>query len=152
MAERRRTSATAPVRPRARRPPPRDEREVAEEDAPQSGRRDEPEPLDEDAPEPVRDRNGDRRAGRRDDPALTARRAASAALRQVVELTGKDAESITEVERTDDGWTIGIEVVEDARIPSSADILATYEARIDEDGELMSYRRVRRYARGRGDC
>src|ERR1700757_5082285 len=46
---------------------------------------------------------------------------------------------------TSDGWKIGIEVIEDRRIPSSADILATYRAEMDEDGELVSYQRVRRY-------
>ncbi|SRR5579875_3129114 len=83
--------------------------------------------------------------------ALTARKAAEAALRQIAEFTTKQAEGVTGVERTEDGWVIGIEVVEDRRIPSSTDILATYEAAIDDNGELMSYRRTRRYARGRGD-
>jgi hypothetical protein len=81
----------------------------------------------------------------------TAREAARAALRQLVELTAKPPESITGVKRTNDGWSICFEVVEDRRIPSSADILATYEATIDSDGELMSFHRVRRYSRGRGD-
>jgi hypothetical protein len=44
-----------------------------------------------------------------------------------------------------------VDVVEDRRIPSSTDMLSTYEAEIDGDGELLSYRRVRRYPRGRGD-
>lgn len=82
---------------------------------------------------------------------LTVKDAAAAALQQVMDLTGKPAESITGVERTEDGWRIGIEVIEDRRIPSSADILATYRAEMDEDGELVSYQRVRRYPRGRGD-
>ena len=46
---------------------------------------------------------------------------------------------------------VGVEVVEDRRIPSSADILATYHATIDAEGELVAYRRLRRYTRGRGD-
>ena len=29
--------------------------------------------------------------------------------------------------------------------------VATYETEVDSDGELVSYRRVRRYTRGRGD-
>jgi hypothetical protein len=70
---------------------------------------------------------------------------------QIAELTGKQSEGITGVERGDDGWIVGVEVVEDRRIPSSTDILATYEIEVDADGELVSYRRVRRYARGRGD-
>jgi hypothetical protein len=81
----------------------------------------------------------------------TARQAVKAVLLQVMDLTGKEAESITDVERTEDGWMIGIEMVEDRRIPSSADILASYEATVDQDGELIAYRRVSRYLRGRSD-
>ena len=84
-------------------------------------------------------------------PVGTARQAVKAALRQVMDLSGKQAESITDVERREDGWMIGIEVVEDHRIPSSADILASYEATVDQDGELIAYRRVGRYIRGRSD-
>jgi hypothetical protein len=83
---------------------------------------------------------------------LTAARAGQAARRQITELTGKDPEGVTGVEPGEDGgWVVGVEVVEDRRIPSSTDILATYEIELDPDGDLMSYRRVRRYPRGRGD-
>lgn len=82
---------------------------------------------------------------------LSAADAAAAGLRQIIELTGKDSEGVTGVERGDDGWLVGVEVVEDRRVPSSADILATYEAEIDSEGDLTSYRRVRRYSRSKGD-
>jgi hypothetical protein len=82
---------------------------------------------------------------------LTAAKAGQAALRQITELTGKHPEGITGVEPAEDGWVVGVEVVEDRRIPSSTDILATYETEIDSGGDLVSYRRVRRYPRGRGD-
>jgi hypothetical protein len=82
---------------------------------------------------------------------LTAARAGQAGLRQIAELTGKQPEGVTVVEPAEDGWVVGVEVVEDRRIPSSTDILATYETEIGTDGELVSYRRVRRYTRGRGD-
>jgi hypothetical protein len=95
--------------------------------------------------------NGRRRPARRSRPAMTAGEAARAALREIAALTSKQPEGVTEVERTDDGWTVGVELVEDQRIPSSSDILAIYETTIDADGELLSYRRIRRYARGRGD-
>jgi hypothetical protein len=77
--------------------------------------------------------------------------AAKYGLTEIAELTGKEPEGVTEVQPTDDGWLVGVEVVEDRRVPSSSDILAVYEAEIDSSGELTSYRRVRRYARGRGD-
>ena len=100
-------------------------------------------------PEPAQDgRHPDESAGGR---IRTAREAARAALRQILELTDKQLESITGVQRTRDGWSVCFEVAEDRRIPSSADILATYESTVDREGELMSFRRVRRYSRGRGD-
>jgi hypothetical protein len=82
---------------------------------------------------------------------LSAAEAGREALRQVTELAGKDPESVTGVRRSEDGWLVTVEVVEDHRIPSSTDILSTFEAELSGDGELLSYQRVRRYSRGRGD-
>jgi hypothetical protein len=87
---------------------------------------------------------------RRNRSSLSAREAAEVAVRQVHELTGKQPEGVTSLERSDDGWLVGVEVVESHRIPDTADILAVYEAELDQDGELVSYRRVDRYPRGRG--
>lgn len=67
---------------------------------------------------------------------------------QLAELTGKIPESVTAIERNDDGWTIQLEVVESRRIPDSADMLALYLVEADSSGDLMGYRRQRRYARG----
>lgn len=82
---------------------------------------------------------------------LNAAQAAKIGLRQITELTGKQAEGVTGVEPGEDGWIVSVEVVEESRIPSSADILATYETEFDLSGELLSYRRMRRYSRGSGD-
>src|ERR1700759_1942647 len=54
-------------------------------------------------------RGGRKRPAAKSRPALTVKDAAAAALQQVMDLTGKAAESITGVERTSDGWRIGIE-------------------------------------------
>jgi hypothetical protein len=100
------------------------------------------------------ERRGDPGSGSK--TAASKRRVSAAAasregLRQIAELTGKDAESVSGVQRSDDGWTVTVEVVEDRRIPSSTDVLGTYQAELGDDGDLLSYQRVRRYARGRGD-
>ncbi|MFB9238812.1 gas vesicle protein [Plantactinospora siamensis] len=81
----------------------------------------------------------------------TATEAARTALRYVTELTGREPVGITALERADEGWRVGVEVVEEHRIPSSSDVLAIYQADLDVEGELRGYRRVQRYARGRGD-
>jgi hypothetical protein len=176
MAERRRVRGGTGGRTstRSREPADRDQREMLDEepvaadedelvdadedelvDAGEAGEpgdqaldADEPEAADEDEPPG----HGQRRPARRSRSAMTAGEAAKAALREIAQLTAKEPEGVTGVERTEDGWTVGIELVEDQRIPSSADILATYEATVDADGELVSYRRVRRYARGRADA
>jgi hypothetical protein len=78
----------------------------------------------------------------------TAIKVAQSASRQLLELTGRDAEGVTGLERTEEGWKVLVEVVEVRRIPETTDILALYEVMTDEDGDLESYRRLRRYARG----
>lgn len=116
----------------------------------------EEEPEDELAEEDSRrasrnDGRGARRSSRGQGNRLNAAKAGGAALRQITELTGKEPEGVTGVDRGEDGWVVAVEVVEDRRVPSSSDILAIYEIELDMDGELMSYRRVKRYPRGRGD-
>lgn len=167
MAERRKARSRAGdgTSTRSRQPADRDEQELPEAE-PEA--LEENELLDTDEPEEASDEvldadepetadqgeppaNGQRRSARRSRKAMTAGEAAKAALREIAALTEKKPEGVTGVKRTEDGWAVGIELVEDQRIPSSSDILATYETTIDADGELLSYRRVRRYARGRGD-
>ena len=126
---------------------------MAAKRAVRSTRRDDQDELAEEPEDEEPDEAGDRRARRRSrrDGGLSAAKAGQLAMRQIAELTGKEAEGITGVEPGEDGWIVGVEVVEDRRIPSSTDILATYETEVDSGGELVSYRRVRRYPRGRGD-
>ncbi|MCC9307828.1 gas vesicle protein [Kitasatospora sp. RB6PN24] len=82
---------------------------------------------------------------------IGAAEAAAKAAAQVQTLTGRGPEGVTALERTGDGWRIGIEVLETRRIPDSTDILAVYEVMLDEDGDLVSYRRESRYYRGRAN-
>jgi len=83
---------------------------------------------------------------------MSASQAAEAAVEHVTAMTGRRAESVVAVERADGdggGWRIQVEVVETHRIPDSADILAVYDTEVDADGDLVAYRRARRYPRGR---
>nr|WNW42240.1 gas vesicle protein [Streptomyces sp. Li-HN-5-13] len=80
---------------------------------------------------------------------LGAAEAAGRAAAQVRAMTGRSPEGVTSVERTEDGWRIGVEVVESHRIPDSTDILAVYRVDLDHDGDLLAYRRESRYPRGR---
>jgi hypothetical protein len=73
---------------------------------------------------------------------------AQEALRQLIELVGKEAEGVAGLERSDDGWRVLVEMVEVRRIPSTTDVMSLYEVNVDEGGALEGYRRLRRYARG----
>lgn len=70
---------------------------------------------------------------------------------QLAELTGMVAESVSSFEQTEDGWMLEVEVLELTRVPDTMSLLASYQVECDPQGELLGYRRVRRYERGRAD-
>lgn len=49
------------------------------------------------------------------------------------------------------GWKITVEVVELERVPPTTSLLGSYEVELDKRGELVGYRRLRRYARNQSD-
>jgi hypothetical protein len=67
---------------------------------------------------------------------------------ELSEITGLEAEGVTSLERGEDGtWTVTVELLELSRVPETDDVIGSYELELDEDGEILGYRRVRRYAR-----
>jgi hypothetical protein len=73
---------------------------------------------------------------------------AQRARRQLSELTGHSIEAISGLEPDEDHWRITLELVELARVPRASDVLGSYEVVVDADGDLLGYRRLRRYVRG----
>jgi hypothetical protein len=69
------------------------------------------------------------------------------AVQQVGALTGKPIEGVLGLRRDDDGWQVTVELVELRRVPDSTDVLGAYDVALDRDGELLEYRRTRRYYR-----
>ena len=82
---------------------------------------------------------------------MSASTAASKALSHTADLITQNPAGVTSVEPDEDGWLVEVEVLEERRIPSSSDMLALYEIELDPDGDLLAYRRTKRYARGRTD-
>jgi gas vesicle protein GvpO len=66
---------------------------------------------------------------------------------QLSELTGRAADTVSGMERTDNGWLVQVEVVELERIPDTTSVMASYEVELDAEGTMLSYRRSRRYYR-----
>ena len=84
-------------------------------------------------------------------PRTSPAKLAANAAQQLLELTGRDTEGVTALEKNDDGWRVTVEVVEVRRIPNTTDVLALYEVDADDKGNLQGYRRIRRYVRGTPD-
>ena len=92
------------------------------------------------------DRQRQQADGRKKKP-LSPARLARRACDELAELLGREIEGVVSLERSDDGWCVGIEVLEITRVPDTADVLAEYEVLTDRRGRLRGYHRVRRYTR-----
>jgi len=67
---------------------------------------------------------------------------------QVSELTGLTPETVSSLTRDGDAeWVVRVEALELSRVPNTMDLLGTYEVRLSDDGELVGFRRTRRYHR-----
>jgi hypothetical protein len=64
---------------------------------------------------------------------------------------GVEAESVSGLARTSNGWTVTLEVVELRRIPESTDVLASYEVQLDDDSNFLGFSRGRRYNRSQAE-
>jgi len=77
---------------------------------------------------------------------------AKRAREELAAMTGLDAEAVTSLEQAEDGtWQVTVEMLELSRIPETDDMLGSYEVELDEDGEIIGYRRLRRYSRSQAD-
>ena len=65
--------------------------------------------------------------------------------------TGTEAESVSALTPTEEGWELQVETVEVARIPDTTSVLASFQLWLNKDGDLIGYRRIRRYSRGQLD-
>jgi hypothetical protein len=79
---------------------------------------------------------------------LTGAQLANRAQRQLAEITGLQEEGVSSLARDDDGsWRVTVELLELSRVPDTDDVIGSYEVELDETGELIGYRRLRRYPR-----
>jgi hypothetical protein len=74
-------------------------------------------------------------------PAVALARAA------LPDITTQPFDGIASAERDGPGWRVVIEVIESPARLGDNDLLAAYELMLDAEGELLSFRRLRRYHR-----
>jgi len=72
---------------------------------------------------------------------------AQRAKEQLAKLTGLKAGNVSSLKEDDKGWHVTVDMVEMKYIPDTRDVLATYEALLDNEGNLLSYQRTKRYRR-----
>ena len=80
---------------------------------------------------------------------LGVRRIAQEASGELEQLLGRPVSSVLGVRRNgDDGYEVTLEIIEVDRIPETTSIMGVYSVSVDDTGEVMEYRRIRRYHRG----
>jgi hypothetical protein len=129
---------------RERRRRPREEESPADDEAPKAEESQATEPQHEERPRAKRE---PRRGAKGDEFAQVA----SQARELLRSLRGVEAESVSAVGRTSNGWNVTLEVVELRRIPESTDVLASYEVELDGDGGFLGFSRGRRYSRSQAE-
>lgn len=63
------------------------------------------------------------------------------ARQELAEATGLKLSSTLGASKDDRGWLVSVEMIEKKSIPDGMDILATYEARLNDEGELLEFSR-----------
>lgn len=80
-----------------------------------------------------------------------AMQATRTAMDQLAQLVGRTSDSVSRLERTEAGWSFQVEIVELERIPQSTSVLGSYTVETDDDGNVQSYGRTRRYYRNQAE-
>lgn len=73
---------------------------------------------------------------------------AELAKKELAALTGLKPLTVTRTFKDDQGWHVGVEMLEMSRIPTSTDVLGDYEVLLAEDGRMLKFERRRTRLRG----
>lgn len=75
--------------------------------------------------------------------ALTLQEINEKAREELSSVSGLELGTTLSTEKVEQGWRVWVELVEKHSIPDGMDLLATYEAVMDDFGSLLSFKRVR---------
>ena len=73
--------------------------------------------------------------------ALAVSKLIEKARKELSELTGLKLSSTVGTVKDEKGWKVTVELIEKHSTPDQMDILATYEALMDDDGNLLGFER-----------
>lgn len=61
---------------------------------------------------------------------------------QLAEATNLEPLIVSGADRDGEGWRLKVEMVELQRIPEAQDVIGAYEVRLDDEGEILEWRRT----------
>lgn len=61
---------------------------------------------------------------------------------ELSKVTGLELGSTVGAAKGEEGWKVAVEMVEKHSLPDQMDILANYQALVDDDGNLISFNRI----------
>lgn len=67
---------------------------------------------------------------------------------KIKELLKKEPESVSFLEKTNEGWTLQCELLEKKSVPEIFDLLKVFEFKLDKDGQINSFKQLRKIRRG----
>ena len=73
--------------------------------------------------------------------ALTISKLIEKTREELSKVTGLELGSTVGAAKEEEGWRVSVEMVEKHSLPDQMDILANYEALIDDEGNLISFNR-----------
>lgn len=75
--------------------------------------------------------------------ALTLAEINERAREELSKVTGLELATTLSTAKVEQGWAVDVELIEKHSIPDGMDLLATYEALVDDFGNMLSFRRIR---------
>jgi hypothetical protein len=67
--------------------------------------------------------------------------------RQMTAITGLATDTISRCDRSDDGWMLNIDMLEQRCVPRTQDLIASFEVALDDTGHVVRWRRTGRFVR-----
>ncbi|MDP2726545.1 MAG: gas vesicle protein GvpO [Dehalococcoidia bacterium] len=73
---------------------------------------------------------------------------AERAKEQLTTVTGLKPVLVSATFKNDEGWHVFVDMLELRRIPDSTDVLGYYEVLLDDNGNMLQFKRKRNHLRG----
>ena len=78
---------------------------------------------------------------------MTGAQIALIAKETLAELTGLTPDTVSGLNKDEEGWHVFVDLIELKRIPESTDVLGIYEVVLDDEGQFIRFERTERYQR-----